>query len=326
MSDLPPGVPHICQPGVDKAHEPHLDSLIAELAARQHGLVVLAQLLALGLSRQAVARRVKAGRLHRVYRGVYAVGHRRLTRHGRWMAAVLAYGCDALLSHLSALALRDLRPDNRALVDVTVPRGTVRSRKGIQVHSSIALVVADRSVVDGIPCTSLARSLLDSAPALGVKGIEKVIERAEILRVFDLREFDELLDRAAGHHGAGLVEAVLRDLAEPDWTESDYEAAVLALVRASGLGEPICQAPMVLGGEPVRIDFLWPVERVVLEADSYEFHGTRAAFERDRRRDQLLRLAGYEPLRITWRQLTRHPEQVEELLRDRLAAGRAMAA
>ena len=101
------------------------------------------------------------------------------------------------------------------------------------------------------------------------------------------------------------MRAVLSDGLEPDWTENDYEAAILALVRASDIREPVCQAPMVLGGEPVRIDFLWPVERVALEADSYEFHGTRHAFERDRRRDQLLRLAGYEPLRITWRQLSR---------------------
>ena len=113
-----------------------------------------------------------------------------------------------------------------------------------------------------------------------------------------------------------MLGAVLSDLREPDGTENDYEAAVLALVRSSNLTEPVCQAPMVLGGEPVRIDFLWTNERVALEADSYEFHGTRQAFERDRRRDQLLRLAGYEPLRITWRQLSRHPEQVEEVLRE----------
>jgi very-short-patch-repair endonuclease len=136
--------------------------------------------------------------------------------------------------------------------------------------------------------------------------------------VFDRLDVENLLARTRGQRGTALVQAVLDDLHEPDWTENDYEAAVLALVRLSGLTEPICQAPMILGGEPVRIDFLWPRERVTLEADSYEFHGTRQAFERDRRRDQLLWLAGYEPLRITWRQLNRHPEQIEELLRSRL--------
>jgi very-short-patch-repair endonuclease len=180
------------------------------------------------------------------------------------------------------------------------------------------LEAKDRSVIDGIPCTSLPRSLLDSAVALGVKGTERAVERAEILRVFDLRDFGDLLARSAGHRGAPVLAAVLYELREPDWTENDYEAAVLALVRSANLTEPICQAPMVLGGEPVRIDFLWPSERVALEADSYEFHGTRQAFERDRRRDQLLRLVGYEPLRITWRQLNRRPEQVEELLRELL--------
>ena len=259
---------------------------------------------------------MSAGRLHRAHRGVYAVGHRRLTGHGHWMAAVLAYGPDALLSHLSALALHGLRPDNRSVADVTVPRGRARSRRGIHAHGHTSLAEADQAVVDCIPCTSLARTVLDCASRLGHKGIEKSIERAEILRVFDRLDVEQLLARTRGHRGTALMRAVLEEGREPDWTENDYEAAVLALVRSSNLTEPICQAPMVLGGEPVRIDFLWPNERVALEADSYEFHGTRQAFERDRRRDQLLRLAGYEPLRITWRQLSRHPEQVEELLRE----------
>jgi very-short-patch-repair endonuclease len=312
-------VTELGQPRVDKDQEPPLDRRLAELAASGHGVVSLPQLLRLGLTRQAVAQRARAGRLHRVHRGVYAVGHRRLTREGHWIAAVLAYGQDALLSHLSALALHGLRPDNRPLVDVTVPRPSVRSRVGIRAHASTALAAPDRTVVDGIPCTALARSVLDSASALGDTGTERVIERAEILRVLDLRDFGELRGRTVGHRALPVLEAVLAGLREPAWTQNDYEAAVLALVRASGLRDPICQAPLVLGGEPVRIDFLWPVERVALEADSYEFHGTRHAFERDRRCDQLLRLAGYEPLRITWRQLSRHPEQVEELLRKLLA-------
>jgi very-short-patch-repair endonuclease len=297
---------------------PPLDGLLAELAARQHGVVSLSQLLGLGLSRQAVARRASAGRLHRVHRGVYAVGHRRLTREGKWLAAVLTYGPGTLLSHRSALALHGVRPDNRPLTEITVPLMSARSRTGIRAHGSASLERTDRSIVDGIPCTSVARSLLDSAPALGLKGTERAVEQAEILRTFDLRDFGDLLARSGGHRGGPVLESVLRNLREPDWTENDYEAAVLALVRSANLSEPVCQAPMVLGGEPVRIDFLWPTERVALEADSYEFHGTRQAFERDRRRDQLLRLAGYEPVRITWRQLSRHPEQVEELLRDLL--------
>jgi hypothetical protein len=133
--------------------------------------------------------------------------------------------------------------------------------------------------------------VLDCAPRLGRQGIDKAIERAEALRVFDRCELEDLLARLRGQRGAAVVRAVLEACSEPDWTENDYEAAVLALVRGSGLPDPICQAPMVL----------------------------RHAFERDHRRDQLLRLAGYEPLRITWRQLSRHPEQVEELLRELLA-------
>ena len=236
------------------------------------------------------------------------------------MAAVLAYGPDARLSNLSALALHGIRPDNRPVADVTVRRGRALSRAGVRVHGHTSLAQADQAVVDGIPCTSLARTVLDCATRLGRPGVESAMDRAEVLRLYDRRDFENLLARTRGQRGTAIVRAVLDNLREPDPTENDYEAAVLALVRASGLTEPICQAPMVLGGEPVRIDFLWPRARVALEADSYEFHGTRQAFERDRRRDQLLRLADYEPLRITWRQLSRHPEQVEELLR-RLVVG-----
>lgn len=312
------GVPEVGQRAVDKPHERPRDVRLAELAGRQHGVVSLAQLVRLGLSRQAVARRARAGRLHRVHRSVYAVGHRRLTREGHWMAGVLAYGPDALLSHRSALALHGLRPDNRPLVEVTVPLASTRSRRGIWAHSSIALAAADRAVIDRIPCTSLARSVLDSAPAMGVKGTERVVERAESRRVFDLREFRELLGRASGHHGAGVLQAVLGDLREPAMVANDYEAELLFLVRGAGLPEPIAQAPLRIGAQDFVIDFLWPSQRLALEADSFEFHGTRQAFERDRRRDQLLRLAGYATLRITWRQLTKHPEQVEELLRQLL--------
>jgi predicted transcriptional regulator of viral defense system len=104
---------------------------------------------------------MRAGRLHRAHQGVYSVGHRRLTGHGHWMAAVLAYGPEALLSHLSALALHGLRPDNRAVTEVIVPRGRARSRKGIRAHGYTSLAEADQAVVDGIPCTSLARTVLD---------------------------------------------------------------------------------------------------------------------------------------------------------------------
>jgi very-short-patch-repair endonuclease len=253
-----------------------------------------------------------------VHRGVYTVGCRKLSRNGHWLAAVLAYGPDALLSHGSALSLHGLRPDSRLLVDVTVPFASARSRRGIRTHSSTVLTAADRTVVDGIPCTSLARTVLDSAAVLGLEGTARVLERAEILRVFDLRAFHDLLARAAGHHGCRVLEAVLDALREPDGTANDYEAELLALVRAAGLPEPISQAPLRLGGQDCFIDFLWPTQRVALEADSFEFHGTRQAFERDRRRDQLLRLAGYDPIRITARQLARKREEVEQLLGELL--------
>jgi predicted transcriptional regulator of viral defense system len=131
------------------------------LAERQHGVVSLSQLNALGLGKAAVAKRAANGRLHRVHRGVYAVGHARLTLPGRWMAAVLACGQKAVLSHRSAAGLWGLRPDNRANTDVSLPSRSARPRPGIDVHRSVTLTPADRTVKDGIPCTTLARTLLD---------------------------------------------------------------------------------------------------------------------------------------------------------------------
>jgi predicted transcriptional regulator of viral defense system len=155
------GVRHVGQPGVDFRDQPPRDVAIARLAERQHGVVSLSQLNALGLGKAAVAKRAANGRLHRVHRGVYAVGHGRLTLPGRWMAAVLACGQKAVLSHRSAAGLWSLRPDNRANTDVSLPSRSARSRPGIDVHRSVTLTPADRTVKDGIPCTTLARTLLD---------------------------------------------------------------------------------------------------------------------------------------------------------------------
>ncbi len=147
-----------------------MDVRIARLAEHQHNLVSLTQLRAVGLGRAAVAKRAASGRLHRIHQGVYAVGHARLTREGRWMAAVLAYGRSARLSHRSAAALWSLRPDNRPKTDVLVAARSARSRPGIDVHASVTLTPADCAVVDGIPCTTVARTLLDLAEVVDPRG------------------------------------------------------------------------------------------------------------------------------------------------------------
>ena len=155
------------------------DRLIAQLATTQHGVVSLTQLLHFGLTASGVRMRVARGRLHRIHRGVYAVGHPLLKREGHFMAAVLACGDGAVLSHQAAAAHLNLRPSERASIDVTAPGRTGKTRKGIQVHGARTLTPADTTVVDAIPCSTWARTLLDLAEVIGRRGVEKACDRAE---------------------------------------------------------------------------------------------------------------------------------------------------
>lgn len=196
---------------------------IGRLAERQHNVISLPQLQLCGLSPSAVRQRVATGRLTRIHRGVYAVGHGRLTKRGRWMAAVLAYGPGAVLSHRSAAALHGIRPDNRAKTDVTLPSRSARRRPGIDIHASTTLEPADLTTIDGIPCTRLARTLLDLAEAVDRRGVERAVDQAEVLRVFDLRAVHEVLSRAAGRRGAGVLAAVLAEYDGPTLTDRELE-------------------------------------------------------------------------------------------------------
>jgi very-short-patch-repair endonuclease len=294
--------------------EPLPDAVIGELADRQHGVVALWQLRALGLSDSAVHKRASAWRLHRVHRGVYAVGRRGLTERGHWMAAVLACGPDAVLSHRAAAALLGLRPDNRSRIDVSVPRRAARSRAGIEVHVSETLRARDLTSWDGIPCTSVARTLLDLGDVVRRRDLERAVEQAEVLRVFDLRAVEDVLARAGPRRGAGLLRAVIDDSAEQGLTESELEEAFLELCRGAALPQPAVNAWIALEDGMVKADFLWRAERLVVETDGHAFHGTREAFERDRRRDQLLTLAGFKIVRFTWRQVTIEPDAVAETI------------
>jgi very-short-patch-repair endonuclease/predicted transcriptional regulator of viral defense system len=298
---------------------------IARLAERQHTVISLDQLKRLGLGRAAVAKRAAIGRLHRVHRGVYAVGHARLTMHGHWMAAVLACGPNAVLSHRSAAGLWGLRPDNRARTDVSLPRPSARSRPGIDVHRSPTLTPADCTIEDGIPCTTLARTLLDLAEVVHRRSVERAIEQAEVLRLFDLRAVEEVLARANGRRGAAVLRTVLAELEEPALTDTDLEERFLALCRAASLPRPEVNEWLDIDDLPaIKADFLWRAERLVIETDGWESHGTRQAFERDRRRDERLKLAGFEPLRFTRRRIVTEPGgvigTVSEMLARRAAA------
>jgi predicted transcriptional regulator of viral defense system len=307
------GVQHIGRPYVHFRDEPHREMAIARLAERQHGLVTLTQLQFLGLSRSAVAKRARDGRLTRIHRGVYAVGHGRLTLRGHWLAAVLAYGPKAVLSQRSAAALHGIRPDNRPKTDVTLPSRSARSRPGIDVHASTTLEPADLTTIAGIPCTTLPRTLLDLAEVVDERAVEKAVNQAEVLRRFDLRAVEEVLSRASGRRGAAVLKRVLGNYDGPTLTDRELEERFLALCRKASVPRPEVNEWITLGeGIAYKVDFLWRAERLGVETDGWGSHGTRRAFESDRRRDRRLSLAGWTIVRFTWRDVERAPAEVTE--------------
>jgi hypothetical protein len=268
---------------------------------RQHGVVSRRQLLELGFDRGGIERRLDAGRLHRLYRGVYAVGHTVLNRHGRYLAATMACGRDAVLSHRSAAALWGIRPTDAARIDVAVPHTSgVRSTAAIVVHRSRRPIAATKK--DGIPVTTPGETLADLATALPRRALEKAAEQAEALR----------LDVAipAGHPGeTRLREAMAHDLSRT--TRSPLEDAFLELCDTHGIPRPLVNTVV----EGFEVDFCWPEARVIVETDGHTHHGTRAAFERDRARDARLTVLGWRVLRFTDRQVRREAEWVAEVLR-----------
>jgi hypothetical protein len=281
------------------------DVRLAELAGRQYGVVSVGQLRQLGLERDAIARRVRRGRLHRVYRGVYAVGHTVLNPHGCWLAATMA--CNGVLSHRSAAALWAIRPTAAAKVDVTVSHTSgVRSTKAIAVHRSRRPI--DTTTHEGIPVTTPGQTLADLATPLRRRALEKAAENAEALRLHVVVP--------PGHPGAKrLAEAMAHDLTRT--TRSPLEDAFLDLCAAHGIPRPLVNT-MVEGYE---VDFCWPEQRLIVETDGHAHHGTRAAFERDRARDARLTALGWRVMRFTWRQIRTGARSVAAVvMRARAAA------
>jgi very-short-patch-repair endonuclease len=314
------GVRHVGQPYVDFRDAPPVDVAIGQLAERQHGVVSLAQLQLLGLGKAAVARRAKSGRLTRIHRAVYAVGHARLTGHGRSMAAVLAYGPGALTSHRTAGGLHGVRQDNRVRIDVTVPIPSARPRPGIDVHRTTTLEPSDMTTVDGIPCTSVARTLVDLADVIDRRGVERAVNEAEVLQIFDLRAVDDVLARAVGRRGASVLRGILNAYAGPTLTKGELEERFLEICRSASLPSPAVNQWVVLDDETAyQVDFLWREQSLIVETDGWATHGTRQAFENDRRRDRRLRLAEWEVERFTWRDVVYEPREVEATLRGLLA-------
>lgn len=295
---------------------------LAALAAKQHGVVAHWQLMKLGYSRREIQRRADQGHLHRLYRGVYAVGHKRLTTRGRWMAAVLACGPDAVLSHRAAIALYDLRPAPSGPIDVTVPGRKRKGYAGIRIHNVRRLDPEDRTIVDGIPVTSVHRALLDYAEAARFQQLRLALDAADRGELLDARKLERLYDRSGGRHGLKPLKAGVAELRGPaPWTQSELERRFLAAIRSRGLPQP--QVNVLIEG--FLVDFWWPQARLVVELDGYRFHKDRRRFEDDRLRDTKLQLAGCLTIRVTQARIENDLEGLMNDLLRALSAGRAVA-
>jgi very-short-patch-repair endonuclease len=256
-----------------------VDRAVAAIAERQHGLITSAQLYEPGLDKRAIYRRVQAGRLHRLYRGVFAVGHTNLSREALWLAAVFACAPNAVLSHRSAAALWSMRPHSSGPIELTVPdRGRRAGRRGLRIHRSTRLEAGDVTRERAIPVTTPRRTIADLRRVLPTDQVDAAVRRAEILRLD--------LGRQPGY--------------EPDRARSDLERDVLRICRAHRL--PMPEVNVRIG--PYEVDFLWRKHKLVLETDGYQTHGTRSAFEADRERDVQLQLMGLTCMRFTHRQVS----------------------
>jgi very-short-patch-repair endonuclease len=282
-------------------------------------VVARAQLLALGMGRGAIQLRLDAGRLHQVHRGVYAVGHRRLTREGRWMAAVLAAGPGAVLSHRSAAALCGLRRTSRSVIEVTAPHRR-RLRERIRVRRA-PLPADEVTVVDGIPVTTVARTLLDLAAVLPRDQVETAMSEAEGRRLQDSVPLPVLVRRYPGRRGLATVKAIIRERAvRSAITRSELESRFASFLARHGLPRPEVNAPIRVGARWIEVDCLWRRQRLVVELDGRAFHDTEDAYEADRARDRALSVAGLRVVRVTWEQLHREEPAVATDLRTLLRA------
>lgn len=285
---------------------------IAALTARQHGAVSSGQLRDLGLSQDQLEYRLRIGRLHRLHRGVYAVGHPRLSRAGRWMAATLV-AADVLLSHRSAAELLKLRDPTGGGIHITSPSKLV-SRDALVVHR--CRVPADeRTRVDGIPATSLSRTLLDLAVGEGEQAFTRALRQAHFHRLTDRLSLPDLLERYSRRRGTAVVRRGLAEGAYSLRTRSPLEDEFLEFLTARGLPLPETNAIVEAGGERFEVDCLWRRERLIVELDGHAAHGTPEAIEADRRRDGLLVAHSYSVQRLTARRLTRDGDGVERQLR-----------
>ncbi len=283
------------------------DRLLARLAERQHGVVARRKLFEHGIHRGEIDSRIERGQLHPVHRGVYAVGHRLLDVDGRRMAAVLACGPDAVLSHRSAGRLLGIVPPSDGLPEVTVPSS--RGRPGVVVHRG-SLPADEVTEVRGIPVTSLARTLFDLAGSVSERELERAFHEAEVRRLTGRISLPQMLVRYPRRRGAPAVRRLLAAREPEGVTRNDFEELFVAFLDRHGLPRPLLNATLPLRGRLLEPDCTWRDQRLLVELDGREVHGTDRAFEGDRLRDRVLLVEGWRSVRVTWRQLRDEPDEV----------------
>ena len=265
------------------------------MAAREKGVLDVHELREAGLDRSAVSRRVAAGHLHRLYCGVYAVGHLALTHEAKELAAVKASGPEALRSHRSAGAARDLAFTSSPRIEVTAPL-SITPKPGFVLHRTRSLAPADRTIVDSIPTTSVARTIVDLAEVLNDRRLAKAIQQAEIQGVFDLHAIDEVLTRLPGRTGRHRLARVLAAYrGGPPTTRSGRERRFWEFCERHGLPTPLSNKSRA----GYELDFLWPAYGLAVEMDDPYTHDNLLSFHEDRRRDRRLAPLGIQVIRVT---------------------------
>jgi very-short-patch-repair endonuclease len=276
-----------------------------ELAAARHWVLSRKQLLLAGYSKAGIEAAVASGRLHPVHREAFAVGHPGLSDHGRCLAAVITRGDHALLSYGSAAWLWGLLPTRHPPIEVSVPwRG--HGRNPLHLHHCPALRPEDRASHEGIPVTAVPRTLLDVASTDVARTLEFALDRADRQDLLDLASIYALLEEVRGHRGRGRLKRALALYDNPVFARSGGERRLLRLLQDAGLPRPAMNTFV----EGYEIDLYWQAERFAIELDGWDAHRTRTAFEDDRKRQEDLKLAGIEMIRVTGRRMVREPDDV----------------
>jgi len=288
--------------------------------------VTTAQLRAAGLRDDVISRWVDAGRLHPVQRTVFAFGHRAVGPRARLRAVVLACGPGTVISHRSAAWLLGLREKNPVVVDVICPGQAGRKVDGVRVHKAPYPAPSEVRTAYGIPCTTVARAIVDLAGTHGIDKLREAVEMAATRGVLDIAAVEAVLDNGPRRRGAPALRIVLdewRPVAETarySTIRSLFEAKLLPLVAAAGLPIPEMNAPVRTAERVLEVDLFWPEQRFVVEADSRRHHAIEVAFERDHKRTRELIAAGYGVLRVSWREAEREPQAVFAVIRTELEA------